>query len=175
MFCPNCGARVGDNQNFCSACGKPVQQGGPPGAAQSRTAETQQSSITPAPVTGRLDRHLRTLSILWLIWAIIRLAPGIGLLFFSRFAVPFVPFNVRALILPLGSFLAFFFLAYAAAAFITAWGLMERRPWARVLAIVLAILALIHVPLGTALGIYTLWVMWPPESEVEYRRLSGQA
>lgn len=103
-----------------------------------------------------------------------RLAPGIGLLFFSRFAIPFVPFNVRALFLPLGSFLAVFFLAYAAAAFITAWGLMERRPWARILAIVLAILALVHIPLGTALGIYTLWVMWPPESEAEYRRLSGQ-
>lgn len=171
MFCPSCGARIGENQNFCSACGKPVR------APAEGPRPSNPPPMTPlaSPATGRLDRHLRTLSILWLIWAIIRLAPGIGLLFFSRFAAPFVPFNVRALILPLGSFLGMFFLAYAAAAFITAWGLMERRPWARVLAIVLAILALVHVPLGTALGIYTLWVMWPPESEAEYRRLSGQA
>lgn len=170
MFCRSCGARIGEDQNFCSACGRPVRA----------TAEAPvPASPPPRPpvghtAAGRLDRHLRVLAILWLIWAIMRLAPGIGLLFFSRFAIPFVPFNVRALFLPLGSFLAVFFLAYAAAAFITAWGLMERRPWARILAIVLAILALVHIPLGTALGIYTLWVMWPPESEAEYRRLSGQ-
>lgn len=170
MFCPNCGARTGENQNYCSSCGKPLAR--PGGAMHPQPAP---SPARPTAPTTRIERHLRTLAILWLIWAIIRLAPGIGLLFFSRFAIPFVPFNVRALILPLGSFLAAFFLIYAGAAFVTAWGLMEHRPWARILAIVLAILALIHIPLGTALGIYTLWVMWPPESEAAYRRLSGQS
>jgi hypothetical protein len=46
----------------------------------------------------------------------------------------------------------------------------ERRPWARSLAIVLAVIALLHPPFGTALGIYTLWVLLPTESEDEYRR-----
>ena len=54
-------------------------------------------------------------------------------------------------------------------------GLLERRSWARVLAIVLGIISLIHMPFGTALGIYTLWVLMPAESEREYRRLAGAA
>jgi hypothetical protein len=37
-----------------------------------------------------------------------------------------------------------------------------------VLTIVLAFLALFHIPLGTALGIYTLWVLLPEGTDAEY-------
>src|SRR5262249_30270664 len=60
---------------------------------------------------------------------------------------------------------------------VLAWGLFERQPWARMLGLVLGILALIRFPLGTALGIYTLWVLAPEESAREYDQLvhtSGQ-
>jgi glucose uptake protein GlcU len=50
------------------------------------------------------------------------------------------------------------------------WGLMDRQPWARTLAIVLGCIALMKISIGTALGIYTLWVLLPAESEQEYRR-----
>ena len=46
---------------------------------------------------------------------------------------------------------------------------MQREPWARMLAIVLGVLNLFDLPFGTALGIYTLWVLLPAESEREYR------
>ena len=36
--------------------------------------------------------------------------------------------------------------------------------------VTLGFIALIHVPLGTALGIYTLWVLLPAESEAEYEK-----
>jgi hypothetical protein len=44
-------------------------------------------------------------------------------------------------------------------------GLLKFRPWARILAIVLSALDLLHVPLGTALGIYGLWVLLNAETE----------
>ncbi len=44
-------------------------------------------------------------------------------------------------------------------------GLLNLRPWARTLAIVLSVLNLVHVPLGTALGIYGLWVLLQEETE----------
>ena len=53
---------------------------------------------------------------------------------------------------------------------IAGWGLMERRPWARTLAIVLGFFALLHIGIGTVLGIYTLWVLLPAESAQEYQR-----
>jgi len=53
-------------------------------------------------------------------------------------------------------------------------GLLEREPWARTLALVLGFLSLFKVPVGTALGIYTLWVLLPAQSEQEYRRLAAR-
>jgi len=44
------------------------------------------------------------------------------------------------------------------------WGLLQRAPWARLLALILAFLALFNVPFGTAIGVYTLWVLLPDES-----------
>jgi hypothetical protein len=44
-------------------------------------------------------------------------------------------------------------------------GLLNLRPWARILAIVLSALNLLHVPFGTALGIYGLWVLLQEETE----------
>jgi hypothetical protein len=38
-------------------------------------------------------------------------------------------------------------------------GLLKRRPWARILMLVVGVLELPNIPLGTALGVYTLWVM----------------
>ncbi|MGB7584924.1 MAG: hypothetical protein WBM11_08770, partial [Terriglobales bacterium] len=59
--------------------------------------------------------------------------------------------------------------AKAALGFVTGWGLLQHEPWARMLTIVLAFLALFHIPFGTALGIYTLWVLLPAESDADYR------
>jgi len=56
--------------------------------------------------------------------------------------------------------------------FVAAIGLLERHEWARTLAIVLAVIALVHPLLGTALGIYTLWVLLPSDSDQEWRRMA---
>jgi hypothetical protein len=60
---------------------------------------------------------------------------------------------------------------------VLAWGLFERESWARMLGLVLGFLALVRIPFGTALGIYTLWALLPEESGVEYEQMahgSGQ-
>jgi hypothetical protein len=43
--------------------------------------------------------------------------------------------------------------------------LLRQKGWARVLAVVLAILALTSFPVGTAAGVYTLWVLTHKETE----------
>ena len=48
-------------------------------------------------------------------------------------------------------------------------GLLARRPWARTMVIVFGCLSLLSFPFGTALGIYTLWVLASSESGRQYR------
>jgi hypothetical protein len=40
---------------------------------------------------------------------------------------------------------------------------------------VVGFLALLNVPIGTALGIYTLWVLLPAQSDDEYKALAQAA
>ena len=44
-------------------------------------------------------------------------------------------------------------------------GLLKFRPWAQTLTIAVSILNLIHIPFGTALGIYGLWVLFNDETK----------
>ena len=68
-----------------------------------------------------------------------------------------------------------FFMLSGVVGLIAGWGLLDRQPWARMLAIVLGFINLIHMPFGTALGVYTLWVLLPAQSEQEYRSVARAA
>lgn len=43
-------------------------------------------------------------------------------------------------------------------------GLLNRRPWARTLAIVLSVIGLLNFPIGTIVGAYSLWVLLNDET-----------
>jgi ABC-type glycerol-3-phosphate transport system permease component len=58
-----------------------------------------------------------------------------------------------------------FFLPGIIAYILAGYGLLKYKSWARILAIILALLNLILFPIGTVIGIYTLWVMFNDEAE----------
>jgi hypothetical protein len=61
-----------------------------------------------------------------------------------------------------------FLLVVSLPGIIVGWGLLKFRPWARILGIVLSALHLINIPIGTALGIYGLWVLFNSETESHF-------
>jgi len=152
MFCDRCGANLQGPVTFCPHCGR-------------------QFSAAPlqAPAVNRLAAHARSLAIVWLVYSALRVLPGIFLRSFSNWALPFDgigPVFVGGVLHAVSGFL----IIGGIVGLIAGWGLYERRHWARMLAIVLAFLNLLHFPLGTAVAIYTLWVLMPAESEAEWRR-----
>jgi hypothetical protein len=70
----------------------------------------------------------------------------------------------------IGAFVFLLLLALSLPGIIAGFGLLQLRPWARVLTIVLSALELMSVPLGTVLGIYGLWVLLSPGGEQLFRR-----
>jgi hypothetical protein len=156
MFCGRCGAQAHEGQLFCNSCGE---------ALPSKAGPQSQPK-------GRVARHLQVLGILWVVFSVFRLLPGLGLLGLTSGRFPFLPFHLQGFILPFLKVIGLIFLATAIVGIAAGWALLERMPWARTLAIIVAIISLIHPPFGTALGIYTLWVLMPAESEEEFRRLS---
>jgi hypothetical protein len=64
-----------------------------------------------------------------------------------------------------GMMLVVFLLVLSLPGLIAGIGLLKFRPWARVLAIVVAVINLVHIPFGTIVGIYGLWVLFNKETE----------
>lgn len=143
MFCNQCGNPLQPDYNVCPKCGQPITR--PVGEAGS----------------ARLERHLHTLGILWIVIGALWLLPSLTLITMGH-AMPFMMHRSvfgNVFLPPLMFGLGAGFLLVAAGGICVGWGLMQREPWARVAAIVVGILALLHPPIGTLLGIYTLWVL----------------
>lgn len=150
MYCSACGQTLIPGQPACPQCGRPV--------------------APPVPPVPNLDFQLqnyagriRALSIVWFIYGGLALLSGVGGLFFASQFFNFGPWPHG----PWGNnpwffgpgFLHFalgFVVVRAVLAFVAGWGLAERAPWGRVVAIVAAFLCLLRLPFGTALGIWTL-------------------
>ena len=174
MYCDGCGFALGSGSRFCPSCGKAVA----PGVWASPVAP-------PSSSEGRVHRHLNTLAWFWLANGILRLitvawvyAVGSTLMpwVLHSFVYGFVPFGPGWMIdsfARFGLFSAMFLLAFFGGAhLLLAWGLFERQAWARPLGLVIGFLALIRFPLGTALGIYTIWVLLPESSSREYQAIA---
>jgi hypothetical protein len=155
MYCDRCGTNLAGDVCFCPSCGRQFGAAPPP----------------QRPAVSRVSGNIRTLAILWMVYSVLRILPGLFLRSLGNYGFPYMddaPFFVHGIVRTVGSA----FLITGVLGLIAGWGLMERQSWARMLAIVLAFLSLIHVPFGTAIGIYTLWVLLPSASEAEYQRLA---
>lgn len=65
----------------------------------------------------------------------------------------------------LGAGLVVLLLVVSLPGIVTGIGLVKFQPWARMVAIVLSALNIMNIPIGTALGVYGLWVLLQPETE----------
>jgi hypothetical protein len=176
MFCGNCGAEIQPGQQYCNRCGKPASA---PVTGPAAPVNPGAPAGTTPPAAVRVDRskHIRLLAILWLIFSGLRLLGSLGILAFGRFwfpslgrwGMPMFPFNFRGFVGPLMLSFGLLHLGAALAGLIAGWGLLERAHWSRILALVVGAIALVSPPLGTALGIYTLWVLLPTQSAREFR------
>lgn len=160
MFCNQCGTPLQADFNVCPKCGQPA---GRPLAPYSQ---------------GQLQRHLKTLGVLWIILGVLFLLPACFLLGLSGVAHNYIPAS-NPLAWNLGPFLISlaggFLLLLAGGGICVGWGLMQHAPWARIAAIILGILSLFHFPIGTALGIYTLWVLLANDAAYQYEQMARAA
>lgn len=157
MYCSGCGQPLTPGQPVCASCGRPTVPVAP---------------AAPAPPIPNIAFELATyanrvkaLSTVWFIYGGLVLLTGfIGLSFASSFfnggfgpwmhgqQFPFGPEFGHSIL----RFAWVMVILRAALAFVAGWGLMERAPWGRVVAIVAAFLSILKIPFGTALAIWTL-------------------
>jgi hypothetical protein len=163
MFCDHCGAQLQSGEQRCGRCGKTVL-----GLVELRRS--------------RVREHIRLVGILWMAYSALHVVAGVIVLIVAKTIFGHTihipdgpPPEITLWLQPLISFVGWMILVKAAAGFIAAWGLLQREDWARTFTLVMGFIALLSVPIGTALGIYTLWVLLPSQSDDEYKALAQAA
>ena len=122
--------------------------------------------VAVADIPREPDTHIKVIGILNIVLPAVKillfLFLFLGLTFFVAFerraghsGTHESPLFILATLVMLGVF----FLALVIVRIISALALMKGRSWARVVIVVFGVLDLASMPLGTALGIYTLWAL----------------
>ena len=176
MYCNYCGAQLAGAGQFCTACGKSA----PPVPALHAVPVTGPAPMAALP-SDRVRRHIPLLAALWCINGILRLLEVCTFTFIGHAILPgifgprhfgdFGPFRFFPFSFGMG-WIAVTLAVFGLLHLTLAWGLYERKTWARPLGLVIGFLALLRFPLGTALGIYTIWVLLPEPSAREYQQIA---
>ena len=119
-----------------------------------------------------MAQHVRLLGILHIVFGSVGVFAGLVVLLVfgsaiglissgghddARIAIPFVGV--------VGSLVALVIMVVSVPGIVGGVGLLKPRPWGRSVLLFVSALELLHLPLGTALGIYGLWALLNPETE----------
>ena len=129
-------------ENRCSQCGNKL----------SADADIMQ--------TNQMDKHVTLVAIIYIVFGAIGILIGLFLLVVIIFG-GLISGDPEAMTITgiVGTTLCGFFLLLSVPKVIGGIGLLKRRGWAKILVLIISILDLANIPIGTAIGIYTIWVL----------------
>ncbi len=161
MYCNECGQALVAGQAFCPRCGRASGMTAPPPGAGNPNLYGQ------FPL-AQVERKVNALAVAWLVYAgLIAVTGFVGLAFAQALMTHMRPWQHGMWHTWEGPFMPGFFLKFAwlavgvrlGLALAAGYGLLQKARWGRAVAIVAAILSLIHLPFGTVVGVWTLVVM----------------
>ena len=110
-----------------------------------------------------MEKHLKILGVLFVIHGVFLITVGmIVMLLFAGGALIAAQSHLVAVLITIAVVIAGISVVRGVPEIIAGWGILQKKKWSRILGIIMGALDLIHIPLGTALGIYALWVLFIP-------------
>ena len=108
----------------------------------------------------RMENHVTAVGALHIGLSIFGLILG-AFIFIFLTAIGFVSHDDNALVIlaTIGTIASIFFFVICIPGIIGGIGLLKRKEWARILILIVSALDLINFPIGTALAVYSIWVL----------------
>lgn len=165
MFCQACGKEMDESAQFCPNCGRPAHVPSPSKAAAALQA---------------LAVHVRIMSILWAIYGAFQIVsafltvgvPGNYFPMFERIVGGEAKSGLSSEALhTIFVWSGIFSMLAGALGLFAGWMLMRRERSGRTVALTAAFVALIQIPLGTGLAIYTFIELLPASAREKYSQL----
>jgi hypothetical protein len=120
-----------------------------------------------------MEQHIKVLSVLFIILGILGIVVAVAILLLGVGSAATILSQDHSNEAQVGAawagscltFIAVLFGIMSIPSIIAGWGLSQRKAWARILTIILAILSLPSFPVGTAIGVYALVILFNDESK----------
>ena len=120
-----------------------------------------------------MEQHVKVVSVLFIILGILGIVAAVAFMFLGAGTAATILSQDDSNEARVGAawaggcitFIAVLFGVMSIPSIIAGWGLSQRKSWARILTIILAVLSLPQFPVGTAIGIYALVIMLNDETK----------
>lgn len=115
---------------------------------------------------GNMKQHVSFVGALHIGFGVLGLLGALAIFYGFQFLFQFVEEEPIAeeVLLFVGNSIAIFLLFFSVLGVIGGIGLFSYRPWARILVMIVSAINCLNVPVGTAKGIYSLWVLMQAET-----------
>ena len=133
---------------------------------------TDETTVPRLPAgAGNMSKHVLILAALYIGFSVVLALVGIliGLVLPTVGVFSEDP-EALPVLTTIGVAMGAFFVLLAVPGIVGGVGLLKRRPWARFLVLILGAIHLLNLPIGTALGAYTIWVLIQDETERLFER-----
>ncbi|MBD3168364.1 MAG: hypothetical protein GF307_02700 [candidate division Zixibacteria bacterium] len=119
-----------------------------------------------------MEKHITALGVIYIAFGILGIVTGI-IVFWVIAGAGMISGDEEAIFITgtVGLIIGLFFIVTSAIEIIGGIGLLKRWGWSRILVLVLGVISLIEIPIGTAIGIYTLWVLLQQEAVDYFKRI----
>lgn len=124
---------------------------------------------------NQMEKHVTLVAVLNIGFGILGIMLAIFVLIGMIVANIYVEdYDARKIIPIAGTAVFLFLLITSIPEIIGGFGLLKRRPWARILILIVACLDLLWIPIGTIIGIYELWVLLQDKTVQLFKPASGK-
>jgi F0F1-type ATP synthase membrane subunit a len=108
----------------------------------------------------KMEKHITTVAALHIGLSIFGIIIG-AFIFIILTAIGFASRDEDALavLAAIGTIVSIFLFVLSVPGIIGGIGLLKRKEWARILILIVSAIDLINIPIGTALGVYSIWVL----------------
>lgn len=123
-----------------------------------------------------MKQHVSFVGALHIGFGILGLVGALAIYFGFHFVFNFIEDEPIAqnILSYVGNTLALIILFFAGLGIIGGIGLFTYKPWARILVMIVSAMNCLNVPVGTAKGVYSIWVLMQPET-IELFDVSNQS
>ena len=118
-----------------------------------------------------MEKHINIVAALQIGLSIFGIIAGIIILVVLSLVGGFVDDRDASFVLHLvGGILSFFMFLLSVPGIIAGIGLLGKKEWARILTLILSVLNLMNVPIGTAVGAYSIWALVQDETVAIFKQ-----